>query len=58
MPYVMGLPVTNNVPALAGQQYLSPWSSVANFSKQDAVVSETLVHYASNFAKTGYEFII
>ncbi|ODM98712.1 Neuroligin-1 [Orchesella cincta] len=53
VPYVMGLPVTNNVPALGGQHYVSPWSSLANFSKQDSVVSETLVHYISNFIKSG-----
>lgn len=54
VPFVMGLPVTNNVPALGGQQYISPWSSIANFSKQDGVVAETLVQYASNFVKNGY----
>ncbi|CAG7721708.1 unnamed protein product [Allacma fusca] len=53
VPYTMGLPVTNNVPALGGPPFLSPWSSLANFSKQDAQVSETLVHYFSNFVKSG-----
>jgi len=49
----MGLPVTNNVPALGGPLTPSPWSFLSNFSKQDAFVSETLVHYIANFAKSG-----
>ena len=58
VPYTMGLPVTNNIPALGGQPFISPWSSLSNFSKQDAIVSETLIHYLTNFVRTGWVFLM
>jgi len=53
VPYLMGLPVTNNVPAFGVQPYISPWANIFNFSKQDASVSESLIHYLSNFVRHG-----
>ncbi|XP_035716581.1 neuroligin-1-like [Folsomia candida] len=53
VPYVMGLPVTNNIPALGLNQHISPFAALANFSKQDAFVAEMLLHYVANFVKSG-----
>ncbi|OXA37219.1 Neuroligin-1, partial [Folsomia candida] len=53
VPYVMGLPVTNNIPAQGLNQHVSPFAALANFSKQDAFVAEMFLHYVANFVKSG-----